>query len=825
MDQQTPLEFLKADEKRAKADTKAIKNFGYGATTGSMAITRKYSTRLAKALTDEITRYLETAHKGEYTYNFVYAIQKLDPYTIALCCLDGCLNSIGKQAPYIATVQNIGKLVAAELGAAKLTQENPKAANAIEAAVRKRHGSVQHRRQAARSAASRVGFKFKRWSSREHSYAGSWLLAVTLQTLPDVFEVYRDHNNEAWVSITEGALDLAQDALRETMLLYPVMQPVKDPILPWTDWRIPLREGVLDPFNVTFLRTNTRHRSCAAQGKAALRAGQMKPALDAVNALQGTAWTVNTRVLSVLRECLNRKIAVTGLPPDDVERPRITQPWDTMDDAQRRLHRFRVSEVMTLNRSYINDRVLLTEDLITADRCVEYGRFYTPMNCDWRGRVYGLCHFNFQREDRVRALFNFADGEPIGEDGLWWLKVHVANCGDFEKVSKQPMEARVAWTDKNAFLIDAIAADPMAKTSLAVWTNADKPFLFLAACLELSAAAAAGPEFVTHLPISFDGSCSGLQHLCAMTRAKEGSLVNLTPGDKPQDVYQRVADIVRETVKTDDTPLAQAWANFGVDRKVVKRNVMTYSYSSRAFGMAAQQEEDLIIPLNIKVMSGELEEHPFSYWAEKPHKDVPSPAAQFIAKHTYAGIETIIEKPAQAMAFLQTIAKTLAHEGKPVRWTTPVGIPWINSYHVPVNNRVSLWLYDKGVKVPYTATIAEGNSSQIDKKKSANGIAPNFVHALDAAHLMLTANAAAAEGIVQATVHDSFGCLASRATRYNQIIRAEFVRMYETHDPLAEVLEQAKCDLTQHNWERLPEVPSKGPLNIKDVEHARYAFA
>jgi DNA-directed RNA polymerase len=46
-----------------------------------------------------------------------------------------------------------------------------------------------------------------------------------------------------------------------------------------------------------------------------------------------------------------------------------------------------------------------------------------------------------------------------------------------------------------------------------------------------------GSRFV---PNPFDGSCSGVQHRCAMTRAPEGSLVNLTPQPLPQDVYQVV---------------------------------------------------------------------------------------------------------------------------------------------------------------------------------------------------------------------------------------------------------------------------------------------
>jgi DNA-directed RNA polymerase len=52
---------------------------------------------------------------------------------------------------------------------------------------------------------------------------------------------------------------------------------------------------------------------------------------------------------------------------------------------------------------------------------------------------------------------------------------------------------------------------------------------------------------------------------------------------------------------------------------------------------------------------------------------------------------------------------------------------------------------------------------------------------------MLTVNAAEKEGITSiATVHDSFGCLASRAERFRRIIREQFVKLYEDHDVLQE---------------------------------------
>lgn len=333
--------------------------------------------------------------------------------------------------------------------------------------------------------------------------------------------------------------------------------------------------------------------------------------------------------------------------------------------------------------------------------------------------------------------------------------------------------------------------------------------------------------------------------MSAMTRADEGALVNLTPGELPQDVYARIADRAKLAVEADlggeffkkdketktlvpdpDPPLmAKRFLDFGIDRKLAKRNVMTFSYSSKKFGMGGQHQEDLMEPLALKVLKKQLPVHPFAPF-NKGSAERPSKAARYIASHIYDTIKAEIRLPAVAMEFLQKLAKAMAHEGKPLRWTSPVGLPWINRYHAPETRRVQLWLYDKGVKLRSEVSVAVGQEKEIDKEKAANGVAPNFVHACDAAHLLLVARAAAAEGITAlATVHDSFGCLASRADRYRALIREQFVLMYETHDVLTEVLEQAKCDLTQHNWDKLPVLPERGALNIKEVLNAEFAFS
>jgi len=59
-------------------------------------------------------------------------------------------------------------------------------------------------------------------------------------------------------------------------------------------------------------------------------------------------------------------------------------------------------------------------------------------------------------------------------------------------------------------------------------------------------------SYICHLPIHQDGSCNGLQHYAALGRdLSGGSAVNLTPADRPQDVYTEVLKRVLQRIEED----------------------------------------------------------------------------------------------------------------------------------------------------------------------------------------------------------------------------------------------------------------------------------
>lgn len=836
-------EIDEAARKLDKREDRALASAGYGATVGGMAITNKFHAQVTAAVVARLTGKHPRTDSVEFKVERV--MRQLEPEVLALCLLQSGLASVGSSGvcSYLTAIGNIGTALNDELWAHKLLTTDATLSKRVHKNAKEKFGTVSLRKQAAKKAAADAGFSMRDWTHAQRCHVGNWGLTLLQEAMPLVFELtettgYKE--TRLW-SITEFGMDMAKEAIAEAVCKSPVYQPRVEPPKSWERFTMRVAEDDRTLDRATLLRTS--HKDVVAAAKFAMNSGTMAPALKGINTLQAVPFKINTWIMDVITQCYEKGIKVEGLPFKDALKVPKRLPdaeFKAKTVEERRLLAKTIRGLKTANRANFADTVSFEEDTEVANLLATVDRFYTPMNMDWRTRVYALTRFNFQREDRVRAMFLFANGKPIGEQGIWWLKVHVANCGAFEKVDKKTFEERVQWVDENLMLLTDYARRPLHNTG---WTKADAPFLFLAACSELVSALTVGTSFVTHMPTSWDGACNGLQHLAAMTRAPEGSLVNLTDNAIPSDVYQVVAGIAKKLIvadldndevfgKVDDdhperkttapiSKLAALALAFGIDRKLVKRNVMTTPYSSGEFGMGEQHFEDTMAPLELKLLKKEISNHPFGETDDEWRL-----ASRYLAKRVRAAIMQVVGLPMEAMGFMQKLAKALAHEGKPLRWTTPAGVPCINRYHDATTQRIELWCYDKGVKVRSTVVVATGYEKPIAKEKAASGISPNVVHSMDASHLLLTVGNCADEGITDiATVHDSFGCLACDAPRMNHILRDTFLKMYTDHDILAELLESARADLTEANHHRLPELPTKGTLDLKDILNARYAFS
>jgi len=162
----------------------------------------------------------------------------------------------------------------------------------------------------------------------------------------------------------------------------------------------------------------------------------------------------------------------------------------------------------------------------------------------------------------------------------------------------------------------------------------------------------------------------------------------------------------------------------------------------------------------------------------------PKGAFRYLANKVREVCERELRGPQDVMDYIQRVAKHCADQGRFLEWPSPSGFPVSNRYQVP--NMVTVTCLRGSVRVA-EHDIADGVTDEIDHDGVKFAAAPNFVHSLDAAHLVKTVNAAVSEGITDLlTVHDCFYCLAPQATRLQKIILAELTNLY-LNNPLAEL--------------------------------------
>ena len=113
------------------------------------------------------------------------------------------------------------------------------------------------------------------------------------------------------------------------------------------------------------------------------------------------------------------------------------------------------------------------------------------------------------------------------------------------------------------------------------------------------------------------------------------------------------------------------------------------------------------------------------------------------------------------------------------------------------------------------------SKGEIDDRHQVSGIAPNFIHSMDASHLQLSVCACNDQGLQHfSMVHDSYGtCLAHANTMFN-IVREEFIKMYTEQDVFANF----KADLQELVNKPLPPLPKKYDLDLNKIRESQYVF-
>jgi DNA-directed RNA polymerase len=190
-----------------------------------------------------------------------------------------------------------------------------------------------------------------------------------------------------------------------------------------------------------------------------------------------------------------------------------------------------------------------------------------------------------------------------------------------------------------------------------------------------------------------------------------------------------------------------------VIRKLIKTPAMAFAYSITTGEMARKIE---------KVYEDKIGYDTELVWGK----------LLFLARVVQAECKRELKRPAAALAYMRQIARECNKRGDFVQYISPSGVPCCHRYQVSVPKKVYVGPDE------YVCPAVDAKPGP-RKRKTLNVVAANFVHSLDASHLVRSVNEAVIQhGMDILTVHDCFAVLAPNVPRLGQILRAQMALMY-----------------------------------------------
>ncbi len=755
----------------------------------------KGATELARAISAWRRR---AKTKGTRDADTALLLGTLAPKVVAALTTTVVLDSIGFSRKYTATAMSLGAAIEDELLMRQLRKVDKSEVDAIKRKCM-RHGPEQVRRTTIKALVSKLNIT--RWSYADRASVGACLIEIMIEVTGWVFvDTVRDARGwrQRYLRPTKEILEWLEQAHDKAELMSPFYMPTKERPLEWTG----LYGG---GYRTSEIRKKPLVKLDNRSDYKKLDKANLTRVFDSVNALQATQWKVNTAVLKVVQHFWEKGVPIGDMVPrEDLPIPRRPADYKENREAQFAWRR-KAAMLHQRNNQFRSHRLQVARMLFMADELGD-STFYYPYQLDFRGRFYCVPYFlQPQGMGLARGLLAFARGEPVapGSEAEMWFKIHGANCFGVDKVS---FTERLEWVEKHSRSIIQCAEDPI---SFTMWSEADKPWEFLAWCFEYRSWLRSPQSFLSHLPIQIDGSNNGLQIYSLLLRDRRTAEATNTIGGKtnakPKDIYQDVADDLTANLKAADDSISQKWLKLvggAMPRAAVKRAVMTLPYGATRFACRRYVHEWW----DEQVKNGK-----FKYGTIDPWYDT-----KYLSTALWDSIERVVQAPRKAMAWLRKVSSLMGD--KPLVWTTPNGFVVSQAYARTRPN--DLIIYTSGKRMRLQLQIP---TTELSPRSQANGFAPNFVHSLDAAVLSEVVLRGAEAGIQDwFAVHDSFGTHASNVGKMHRIIREVYADIF-SEDLLMKLRDELQ--LRAPEGVELPLPPHVGDFGTEEVLDAPYIFA
>ena len=457
---------------------------------------------------------------------------------------------------------------------------------------------------------------------------------------------------------------------------------------------------------------------------------------NAINRHQATKYVINEPLLDILNQCLD-------------------------DDLLTQKSAGKASPTSILARSKA-----MLEAIHAAEK--QRGRvFYEHMYYDWRLRLYSATEkLSHAGNNTSKALIKLANGEALGQEG--WNNL-LAYAGSFIN-SRGSKDEMLSVAEDNLDYWYEVASDPLKKKYKKYWQGfgRKKAFVFLATILEIKAAIDSGDEysFVSNIVLHTDASNSGLQFLSALAKDEEAAkYCNLVPSFERRDYYLEVGrKIWKEEAGSHPFWGKEEFNNDNVIRDLCKRSCMVIWYSCGPARMAEIIMED--------------------HGDEELFQGITPEDCRWLADRISTTSKSLFDGPSELMKIFVKACAEAAKRGEDFSWTVPYSQTKVAHYYRHTETSGMPLRLPSG-KTIYLGYYYEPND-YINIKEAIKGAAANVVHSCDAALVSKVLNEVIGFDVI--TIHDSFGCIPSRATELGREIRRCFEELL-TGNPLEELLE------------------------------------
>jgi len=607
--------------------------------------------------------------------------------------------------------------------------------------------------------------RWQAWGRANRIKLGGWLLDCIIET-------------SQWFT-----KDLRREGKRTVNYIIPTPEfiSIKDKVMADAELFAPLAWPMLiEPNDWTNERAGGYILNEVMRGHDLVRRGnptriQGETPINFLNKIQKVAFTLNPFTVQVAEELerLGREVG-KFLPVVQHELP--PKPVDIAENREaRKTYNRAATHVQDLQHQEHKKSCRTRMTMEAVNRFKDVARFYIPWSFDYRGRAYPIPAFlTPQDTDFGKSLLIFADGSFMTPEAEEWLAFQVATTFGLDKA---PMTERLEWARNNHELFTLISQDPIG--NLHLWEEVEEPWQFLAAAEEYYHCVVAADRQFTRLMVATDATCSGLQILAGLARDKSTArLVNVLPGDKPQDAYKVVAETA--------TPHCPESIQPYMDRKTVKRVVMTVPYNAKPFSNRGYIR-DALAEKGVEISKEDL---------------------TATVKAVRNAMDVVVPGPMAVMKWIEEEVAEAIKAGKEyLEWTTPSGFV----VHQKLNKKlvVSIELQLLG---RCKMSVAVDDSDEVDLNHHKNATAPNLIHSLDASLLHFSALNFDAP---IALIHDSVLCRATDMSTLSSIVRQTYMHLFAEHDYLK--------DFASHIGAKT-EPPIVGDLEPESVIESTYFF-